>query len=614
LTITKTSIIKQLTKNKFYIVFSMINFHSKPSWCLLSEIVILTLGLFTVFSPKSVLAQPTRPTLPQQIDPSIPNPILPRPPEPTVPVPQPIPQPPLDIPPASAPTPEQRPGLPGSVTVTRFEFEGNTAFSDRDLAKTTAPFIDRPITFTELLQAEAAVTKKYTEAGYINSGAVIAAGQTLSPTGAVVKIRVIEGGIEEILISGTKRLRPSYVRSRIKLATARPLNQNRLLEALQLLQLDPLIQTISADLSAGSRPEAGILTVKVQEAKSFKTEFFADNNRAPSVGSFRRGLRVSEGNVLGFGDGFALEYANTTGSNALNLSYRIPVNARNGAVTLSGGVSFTNVIEKPFNSLDISGDSYSVEVSFRQPIIQTPRQELALGITASRQESGNKFLGTTAFFGPNFKLSPGSDNNGITRISALRLFQDWTRRGSEDVFAVRSQFNAGFGVLDATINDRPPDGRFFDWRGQAQYVRRLARDTLFVFRSDLQLSPSALVPVEQFALGGQQSVRGYRQDALLTDNGVSASAEVRFPILRVKSIKGLLQIVPFIDFGVGWNSGNIPDPDQNTLVGAGVGLQWQMGNSLNARFDWGIPLVDIRSGKNSLQEQGLYFSINYSPF
>ncbi|WP_404787119.1 ShlB/FhaC/HecB family hemolysin secretion/activation protein [Altericista sp. CCNU0014] len=592
----------------------MLIFRSKSPWRLLLQLYLsLKLGFVTACFPKSTLAQTPAPE-PPRIDPSIPNPILPRPPEKPIPIPQPIPQPPLDLPPAPTPAPEEREGLPSSITVARFEFDGNTAFSNSELVAVTEPFTNRPLTFAELLQAEAAVTKKYTEAGYINSGAVIAAGQTLSPAGAVVKIQVIEGGIEEIRVSGTKRLRPNYVRNRLKLATTRPLNQNRLLEALQLLQLDPLIKTISADLSAGSRPETGILAVKVQEAKSFKAEFFADNNRAPSVGSFRRGIRINEGNVLGFGDGFGLEYANTTGSNALNLSYRIPVNAKNGAVTLSGGVSFTEVIEEPFNSLDISGDSYSVEVSFRQPIIQTPRQEFALGITASRQDSGNKFLGTTEFFGPDFKLSPGSDDNGRTRISALRFFQDWTRRGSRDVFALRSQFNAGFGVLDATINDTPPDGRFFDWRGQAQYVRLLAPDTLFVFRSDLQLSPGALVPVEQFALGGQQSVRGYRQDALLTDNGVSASAEVRFPILRVKSIKGLLQIVPFLDFGLGWNSGGTPDPSPNTLVGAGVGLQWQMGDSLNARFDWGIPLVDIRSNKTSLQEQGLYFSINYSPF
>jgi hemolysin activation/secretion protein len=181
--------------------------------------------------------------------------------------------------------------------------------------------------------------------------------------------------------------------------------------------------------------------------------------------------------------------------------------------------------------------------------------------------------------------------------------------------ALRSQFNLGLGVFDATINPEPPDSRFFNWRGQAQYVRLLAPDTLFIVRSDLQLATDPLVPLEQFALGGQQSVRGYRQDVLLTDNGFFASAELRLPILRVKKVKGVLQIVPFVDFGVGWNnSGGAPNPEQNTLIGVGVGLQWQMWDRLTARFDWGIPLNTIDADKKTLQEQGLYFSINYSLF
>jgi hypothetical protein len=47
----------------------------------------------------------------------------------------------------------------------------------------------------------------------------------------------------------------------------------------------------------------------------------------------------------------------------------------------------------------------------------------------------------------------------------------------------------------------------------------LAPETLFLLRADVQLSPDELVPLEQFGLGGIESVRGYRQDALLTDNG-----------------------------------------------------------------------------------------------
>lgn len=579
----------------------MVKICSQSLWCKILEVgVILTLGTTIVFPTEKTLAQNTTP-LPNQ--PPIPE----RPRQPPLPIPQPLPQPPLEIPPPTLPGTEGRPEIPGSITVSRFEFNGNTAFSDRELSQILAPFTQRPIAFAELLQAEAAITKRYLEKGYINSGAVILAGQALPQQGAVVKIQVIEGGVEEIQVSGTKRLKPNYVRSRLKLATAKPLNQRRLLQAMQVLQLDPLIQSISADLSAGSRPELSVLTVRVKEAKSFKAEFFADNNRTPSVGSFRRGVRIGEGNVSGFGDRFTLEYANTTGSNAANMSYTLPVNARNGTISLSGGFSFTNVIEKPFDILDIAGNSYSVDLSFRQPIIQTATQEFAVGVTASRQESH------TTLLGEDFKLSPGADASGTTRVAALRFFQDWTKRGPKDVFAMRSQFNVGLGILDATINPEPPDSRFFDWRGQAQYVRLLAPDTLIVFRTDLQLAAGALVPLEQFALGGQQSVRGYRQDALLTDNGISASAEIRLPILRVKKVKGVLQIVPFVDVGMGWNNSG-PTLKQNTLAGVGLGLQWQMGDWLNARFDWGIPLTTLDAGKKSLQEQGIYFSINYSPF
>ena len=114
--------------------------------------------------------------------------------------------------------------------------------------------------------------------------------------------------------------------------------------------------------------------------------------------------------------------------------------------------------------------------------------------------------------------------------------------------------------------------------------------------------------------GGFQSVRGYRQDSLLTDNGVLASAEVRIPVFKAKKIDGVLQVVPFVDFGVGWNKSDSDSSDTNTLIGVGMGLQWRMGNNFNARIDYGIPLTDVDDRDRTLQEEGFYFSVNYSPF
>jgi hemolysin activation/secretion protein len=68
-----------------------------------------------------------------------------------------------------------------------------------------------------------------------------------------------------------------------------------------------------------------------------------------------------------------------------------------------------------------------------------------------------------------------------------------------------------------------------------------------------------------------------------------------------------------VDVGTGWNSRSA-NPDPKTLIGAGLGLVWQMGDKLTARFDWGIPLVNANRGDRSLQEKGLYFQLEYKGF
>ncbi|MEH1797291.1 ShlB/FhaC/HecB family hemolysin secretion/activation protein [Nostoc sp.] len=545
----------------------------------------------------------------------IPNSIIPITPEQGIPT---LPQQrePLHQPTTTPTKTENIPETSDRFLVKKYEFVGEyKAFTQEQLEKATAPFTGKEITFVKLLDAEQAVRVLYNQGCnsfddkpcYVNSDVAIPAGQNINQQGGVVKIKIVEGSIEEIKVTGTRRLR-DYVRSRLALATGKPFNQKRLLAALQILEQDPLIDKISAAIVAGARPENSLLEVRVTEADPFKVELFTDNSRAPSVGSIRRGIRLNHNNLFGLGDGLSASYTNTDGSNAFDASYTVPLNPHNGTLRVAGGMTSTNVVEPPFDRLDILGDSYFVELSYRQPLLLTPTQEFALGLTASRQQSKTSLLGI------NFPLSPGADDNGETRISVLRFFQDWTKRSPNDVIALRSQFSLGIDAFNASINEQSPDSRFFTWRGQAQYVRRLAQDTLLFLHSDLQLASDSLVPLEQFGLGGLQSVRGYRQDALLTDNGFFASAEVRLPVFRVKKVDGILQLIPFIDFGIGWNNSSFSESDTNQLLGTGLGLQWQMGNKFNARIDWGIPLIDVNSRNRTWQENGIYFLLNYTPF
>jgi hemolysin activation/secretion protein len=82
------------------------------------------------------------------------------------------------------------------------------------------------------------------------------------------------------------------------------------------------------------------------------------------------------------------------------------------------------------------------------------------------------------------------------------------------------------GAFGATVSSSGPDSQFFAWGGQLQYVRLLAPQTRMLVRSEVQLAGGELLPIEQFGRGGSDTVRGYRQDAVLADSGIFGSAEL----------------------------------------------------------------------------------------
>ena len=180
---------------------------------------------------------------------------------------------------------------------------------------------------------------------------------------------------------------------------------------------------------------------------------------------------------------------------------------------------------------------------------------------------------------------------------------------------MRSLFTLGVGAFGATVSSSGPDSQFLAWRGQWQYVRLLAPKRRMVERSDGQLAVGELLPIEQFGRGGSDTVRRYRQDAVLADSGIFGSAELWYPIVRTGDKPGVLQVTPFLDFGNVWtNSGGRTTLEANTLLSAGLGLRWQYGESWNAPGGGGIPLIGLKSSAQSWQERGLYFSVKFKPF
>lgn len=323
------------------------------------------------------------------------------------------------------------------------------------------------------------------------------------------------------------------------------------------------------------------------------------------MGSFRRGIKLQENNFLGFGDRIILNYTNTDGSNTGDISYNFPLSRQNGSISLAAGINDTKIIESPFDDLDIVGDSHYLDLSLRQPIIFKPTQELALGLTFSYQHS------QTQLRNEDFPFLPNTDSDGETTIAAIRLFQEFTQRNPTELFALRSQLSLGLDIFDSSTDDNSADSRFVVWRGQSQYVKLLAPKTLLIFRGDVQIADDNLLSQERFSLGGLNTIRGYRQDFLLTDGGILASAEIQLPLFRFASNEGVFHLIPFADFGTAWNINSETELDPGTIASVGLGLKLSLNDVFNVRIDWGIPLVDDNSDSETLQENGIYFSLDY---
>lgn len=494
------------------------------------------------------------------------------------------------------------------IPIERIEIIGNTVLSPETLLPITQPLEGREISFEELVQAADAITQLYLEAGYITSLATLPEQDILN---GVVQIQVIEGSLSDIQIEGLERLRARYIRSRLQRGISTPLNVNDLEEQLRLLRSDPLLENIRGRLQPGEMPGTSVLLVDVQEDSPWRIGLNVDNYAPPSLGSERLGVSLAYQNLSGWGDTLSANYDRSTtgGSSIWDLGYRLPVNAMDGTLSLRAVFDDNEVTRGPFAG-EIDGEVERYEVSFRQPLVRTLREEFALSAGFSYRD-GQTFLGEVPV---GFGTGPDPDT-GISRTSVFKFGQDYTRRDLQGAWALRSQFSIGTGLFDATNNGGDvPDSQFFSWLGQIQRVQRLSPDNLLIIQTDLQLTPDSLLSSEQFVIGGGQSLRGYRQNVRAGDNGFRFSIEDRITLIRDEEANyAVLQVAPFADMGAVWNNPDNPNDlnDQNFLAGAGLGLLLQPVSGFNIRLDYAFPIVEIDDKGNNAQDEGFYFSVNY---
>jgi len=252
-----------------------------------------------------------------------------------------------------------------------------------------------------------------------------------------------------------------------------------------------------------------------------------------------------------------------------SLSYALPLTARDLRLRIRADHNHSVVLEQPFNILDIKSRSEALSVGLSYPLIRTPSRELLLGAYVEHRKSNTSLLGTA------FSFSPGVQNG-------------------------RS-------------------GRFASWMGQAQWIRQLDGNLgRVVLRGDTQLSHDPLLPLEKFSVGGATSVRGYRENQFVRDNGVAVSAEYRYPLVRVPlpgltqgDNEGWVELAPFFDSGASRNNGG----RTARISSVGVGLRWEPMKGALAQIYFASASTRInQTGSRDLQDRGVHFLISYLRF
>lgn len=508
---------------------------------------------------------------------------------------------------------EQKDQTLGAIELDTVLFEGNTVFSIKELNALAKPYLHRLVGVDELEELRRSITYYYINKGYITSGA------TFPPNpieGKTLRIRIVEGKVGEMRIDGQGWLRRGYIENRLIPDKNSPLNMNVLQDRFRLLLADPLFERLNGRLLPGADRGASILDLAVTRSQPYQLSAISDNYRAPSVGGIALGANAWIRNLTKQGDliDFTFLTSAPSGGDAYQYSgnWLVPIGDYGTRAYFSASNSNVSIIEESLVNINIKSNSLTVEGGINQLLIDNFQRRLSFGAGISIKDN------ETSLLGHSFSFIPGLPN-GKSQISAVRINQEYIERWEKFAWALRSTFSIGIDALGSTIqkNHLNPDSEYFAWLGQSRGVWNVPQiKSDFVFKGAVQVSDDPLLPLERMAVGGRNTVRGYRENQLVRDNGYAASTELHIHLVGDSQTKYRFDLVPFFDFGAAWNNHD-STPIQQTMrhiYSAGIGFQFRMFR-FNSEFFWAHRLESQSPQQHGdLQDQGIHFQARLDAF
>lgn len=500
-----------------------------------------------------------------------------------------------------------------TIDVNKIQIDGNTVFSEEQLQSIARTFENKSLTVADIEDLRLQLSRYYIDRGYISSGAII---PKQAYKDGVLHIQVIEGVLEDVQVRGTGGLSEGYVAERLQRDPEQPINLQELQDRYQLLLSDPLIERMNGRILPGSEMGRAILDVDVTRALPYHLELFSNNQRPPTIGAEAVGMSGWVRNLTGFGDVLDFTYIHSEGSDRFAGGFSLPITGQGTQVFFRWDEGDAFVLDALAASLDISSKVHSLEGGVSHLFIDTVKQRLNLGMLLAVREN------ETFSSGSPFPLGPGSPT-GRNQVTVFRIFQDYLHRWERHALAVRSTMNFGLDALGSTpegvVSTQDQDSEFFSWLGQFQYAYRVHDNgTQFIMRGSAQFSDEPLLSLERIAIGGLNTVRGYRENQLVTDQGYNLQIEFHYPLIggNDPEARHRFTLIPFLDYGEGWNHKTQAnaDPQSEALFSVGVGFNWEL-KPLEASLFYGYRLNTPSVRNNGdLQDDGIHFQAKLNFF
>lgn len=502
-------------------------------------------------------------------------------------------------------TPTEITTQPSTFYVKTFQIQGNTLISGGKLLALLAHLIGTELTLNDLHEVTSVVQQAYRKAGY---GGVIAFVPEQTLENGEVVINVVEGRLANVSISDNKRYDETNILASLPglrkgtTPIIRDIDRN-----IQMANENPA-KDMRVALVAGARPGEIDADIKVNEERPLRLLLGVDSAGTPTTGNFRTNAGIQHANLWNRDHIGTFQFQTSPTDpgrvQIYSVGYRVPFYNYFAAIDAFYAHSSVDSVSSPLQGVGPLGFTGKGDVAGFRAYRFLPRlgdydQRLTFGWDWRR-------FNNQCSFGEFGSAGCGAASADVA-ITPLSLGYTGQTEGPGISWGFSSSVSGNVGGSSNSEFDAVrlgADKHYFIWRFFTFGNLALPAGFGLAARVSAQYSPHALVPGEQFgiggggsAMGGIISVRGYREREVVGDYGTSFNLEGLGPDFAKWVNSESVSIRPLIFFDFGWAGNNLHTPcnadgSSCTLAGVGGGFRFSIGKRLYGRLDLGHALID----------------------